>query len=168
MFNFKTLINKIIFFFAVLVLLASSFHATPVYAVCTNEQSIKSTQQCIEQESKDNGTDNNIISNFCGKLDSEDSLTNIAGFAGCIAASLAFVILVSAIVFMVYGAWIILSDPDKGTERGRKIIFSAVMAMIVSVLSFSLAALITNVLAGGANGGGATIKTGMIIITKTF
>jgi hypothetical protein len=149
MFKFKSLINKTITLLTFFAIITSSFSILPVRAVeCTKKQDIETVNACIKAESVKNGTDKTLISNFCGEIEGDDNLKNIAEFAGCVAASLAFIILVGAIVFMVYGAWIILSDPDKGNERGRKIIFSAVIAMVVSVLSFSLAALVTSVLAG--------------------
>ena len=149
--NLKSFLNKTITFFTFFALIISSLSVLPIHAAeCTKKQDLPTARACIDAESKANGTDKSFVSNFCGQIEGDDNLKNIGEFAGCVAASLAFLILVGAIVFMVYGAWIIMTDAEKGTERGRKIIFSAVMAMIVSVLSFSFAALITNVLAGGA------------------
>ncbi len=89
---------------------------------------------------------NDLISAFCGKVTA--GIAGVGEIAGCIAAVIAFVVLTIAVVYMVYGAFIWLTDTEKGAERGRKIIFNAVIAMVVAVLAFAISALITNVLAG--------------------
>lgn len=74
------------------------------------------------------------------------SAKDIAGLAASIANLLTFVILSVAIVFIVYGAFIWLTDSEKGADRGRKIIFNAVIAMVIAVLAYGLTQAVINIL----------------------
>ena len=73
----------------------------------------------------------------------ENSLPVIAGN---IAQFITFIVASIAVIFIVYGAFVWMTDTDKGAEKGRKIITSAVIALIIAVLAFGLTQTIINVL----------------------
>ena len=104
----------------------------------------------LNKTNNENFAGKGILDQFCDLTGSADAISKIAALAGCAAAAIAFIVLTVAVVYMVYGAFIWLTDTEKGAERGRKIIFSAVIAMIVSVLAFAISALVTSTLVGTA------------------
>ena len=113
------------------------------------------TSKTLAEANKLNKTNNDnfaggkgILDQFCDLSGSAEAISKIAALAGCAAAAIAFIVLTVAVVYMVYGAFIWLTDTEKGAERGRKIIFSSVIAMIVSVLAFAISALVTSTLVG--------------------
>jgi D-alanyl-lipoteichoic acid acyltransferase DltB (MBOAT superfamily) len=78
----------------------------------------------------------------------QDALPNLARN---IASFVAFIIASIAIIFILYGAFIWLTDMEKGAERGRKIITNAVIALVVAVVSFGIVQALINFLASGFN-----------------
>ena len=74
------------------------------------------------------------------------SFKDVANLAASIANILTFVILSIAVIFIVYGAFIWLTQEKDGADRGRKIIFNAVVAMVIAVLAFGLTQAIINIL----------------------
>lgn len=61
---------------------------------------------------------------------------------------LVFVISSIAVLFMIWGAWDYMTDPDKGPENGRKKLINAAIAIAIAVLSFTITQIIVNVLNG--------------------
>ena len=55
-------------------------------------------------------------------------------FASNIAQLMTFIIASIAIVFVLYGAFLWLTDQEKGAEKGLKIIRNAVIALVISVV----------------------------------
>jgi len=109
----------------------------------------------------DNATNNNLLpsngavcdSNNAGTAGDNSRCLVIGGeenslpvIAGNIAQFITFVVASIAVIFIVYGAFVWMTDTDKGAEKGRKIITSAVIALVVAVLAFGLTQTIINVL----------------------
>ncbi len=59
-------------------------------------------------------------------------------FASRIAQLMTFIIASIAIIFVLYGAFLWLTDAEKGAEKGRKIITNAVIALVISVVAYGL------------------------------
>jgi hypothetical protein len=70
-------------------------------------------------------------------------------FAARIAQFMTFIIGSIAIIFVLYGAFLWLTDTEKGPERGRKIITNAVIALVISVVAFSLVGVLLSFLNSG-------------------
>ena len=117
-----------------------------ITAYAVTKVNLGNADELNKKNNKEFAGEKGILDSFCTL--SGEAINKIAQLAGCAAAAIAFIVLTVAVVYMVYGAFIWLTDTEKGAERGRKIIFSSVIAMIVSVLAFALSALITSTLLG--------------------
>jgi cytochrome b subunit of formate dehydrogenase len=72
--------------------------------------------------------------------------SNLAQLTGSIAGVLTFIIVSIAIIFIVYGAFVWMTDIEKGPEKGRKIITQAVIALVISVIAYGVVASLINFL----------------------
>lgn len=70
----------------------------------------------------------------------------IVELATTIANWITFIIASIAIIFVLYGAWLWLTDSDKGPEKGRKIITNAVIALVISVVAYGVVGILLNFL----------------------
>lgn len=70
-------------------------------------------------------------------------------FASQIAQLMTFIIGSIAIIFVLYGAFLWLTDQEKGAEKGLKIIRNAVIALVISVVAYGLVGVILNFLNSG-------------------
>ena len=79
-------------------------------------------------------------------------------FASKIAQLMTFIIASIAIIFVLYGAFLWLTDAEKGAEKGRKIITNAVIALVISVVAYGLIGVVISFLSSYSlnttNGGG--------------
>ena len=93
----------------------------------------------------------------CGLITGQQTLPQLA--VG-IATILTFIIGSIAIIFMLYGAFLWMTDSEKGPEKGKKMIINAIVALIISVAAYGIVASILNFLntatVGGDGGGSST------------
>lgn len=68
--------------------------------------------------------------------------TDLAELAGNIAGVMTFIIVSIAIIFIVYGAFVWMTNQEDGAKTGRKIITNAVIALIISVVAYGVVAAI--------------------------
>jgi ABC-type uncharacterized transport system permease subunit len=81
-------------------------------------------------------------SNFNGGVD------GLVAIVITIAQYATFVIAALAVLFVIYGALLFLVGGEKGHEKGRKVIVNAVIAVTISILSYSGIQLLINILDG--------------------
>ena len=116
----------------------------------------------------------------CGFVQKSD---NIATLAANFAQIMTYIIGSIAIVFILYGAFQWMIDPEKGAAQGKKIIVNALIALVISVAAYGLVATVLQFLnttsvggdgsqsqqgggntqqttQGGSNNGGNTTNTG--------
>ena len=91
----------------------------------------------------------------CGFVKKTD---NIATLAASIAQIMTYIIGAIAIVFILYGAFQWMIDPEKGAATGKKIIVNALIALVISVAAYGLVATVlqflnTNSVGESTNGG---------------
>ena len=79
----------------------------------------------------------------CGFVKQTD---NIATLAASIAQIMTYIIGSIAIVFILYGAFQWMIDPEKGAATGKKIIVNALIALVISVAAYGLVATVLNFL----------------------
>jgi Type IV secretion system pilin len=92
----------------------------------------------------------------CGFVEKTD---NIATLAASIAQIMTYIIGSIAIVFILYGAFQWMIDPEKGAATGKKIIVNALIALVISVAAYGLVATVLQFLntnSVGDNGNGQT------------
>ena len=80
---------------------------------------------------------------------SDTSRDALPKFASQIAQLMTFIIGSIAIIFVLYGAFLWLTDQEKGAEKGLKIIRNAVIALVISVVAYGLVGVILNFLNSG-------------------
>ena len=94
----------------------------------------------------------------CGFVQKSD---NIATLAASIAQIMTYIIGSIAIVFILYGAFQWMIDPEKGAATGKKIIVNALIALVISVAAYGLVATVLNFLNTSSVGDGTgTSQTG--------
>ena len=71
----------------------------------------------------------------CGLITGQQTLPQLA--VG-IATILTFIIGSIAIIFMLYGAFLWMTDSEKGPEKGKKMIINAIVALIISVAAYGI------------------------------
>ena len=92
----------------------------------------------------------------CGLITGNQTLPQLA--TG-IATILTFIIGSIAIIFMLYGAFLWMTDAEKGPEKGKKMIINAIIALIISVAAYGIVASILgflNTTTVGGDGGGSS------------
>lgn len=75
-----------------------------------------------------------------GRLVSCKDDQSLGALAGNIAGIFTFIVASIAIIFIVYGAFVWMTDMEKGAEKGRKIITNSVIALIISVIAYGIVA----------------------------
>ena len=94
----------------------------------------------------------------CGFVQKSD---NIASLAANIAQIMTYIIGSIAIVFILYGAFQWMIDPEKGAATGKKIIVNALIALVISVAAYGLVSTVLNFLNTNSVGDGTgTSQTG--------
>jgi hypothetical protein len=80
------------------------------------------------------------------QLTGQDALPKLATQ---ISSFLAFIIASIAIIYIIYGAFIWMTAEKDGPERGRKMIFNAIIALVIAVVAFGVVQVIVNFLSSG-------------------
>ena len=86
----------------------------------------------------------------CGFVKQSD---NIATLAANFAQIMTYIIGSIAIVFILYGAFQWMVDPEKGAATGKKIIVNALIALVISVAAYGLVATVLSFLNNSSVGG---------------
>ena len=146
----KNLINKVAVVLLGLVMLSGLAVGTVSVAAETTTDPFGGT---ITTQT---GDDDNVadLCEFTDTCENQDSVGGINGVVALILTVVQYAIyLVGAIalIFLVYGGFLFIVDPGgsgDGAEKGKKIIFNALIGLVIVVLSTAIVQIVTNVAEG--------------------
>jgi hypothetical protein len=110
---------------------------------------------------------NNVIKGF---ENIDGSQQGITGIITNIANWFIFILAAVAVLFIIYGGFLYVTDDGSGTKagQGKKIVLQALVGLVIAIVSFTLVTVIVNITKsadfGGTTGSNTNTGPGMINI----
>jgi hypothetical protein len=74
----------------------------------------------------------------------------VANFILGIASFITYIVIALAVLFLVYGGFLFVTDSGDGkrAENGKKILFNALIGLVLAIVAFTIVSVISNLVAG--------------------